>query len=229
MCNLHEHKLPISIPVTTSYQFIAYGLAIMLAHENIKNYYYDHYVQMGFKWHSLLDSAVNPEYCPWRSGILELPVLDCAVLPVSRENAELEEICQSITDALDSGKYIYIFGLDEFYLDGSQFYQDTHILHDILIYGYDDSSNVFLKLGYNRARSFGAGETSYRGLFQALIAENAKNSFVIYTVRPHERFYLYDTEFLHREIEQYNYGVNMHRAEYFAGALSEYDDGLLEK
>lgn len=49
------NTLPITMPTMIEYQCYAYGQAIILANEPIRNYYFNRYIQVRFKWNQLLE------------------------------------------------------------------------------------------------------------------------------------------------------------------------------
>lgn len=55
-----------------------------------------------------------------------------------------------IRKMIDTGSYIYMCGMDDFYFPGKSWFHEKHRLHDGIICGYDDGDNTFSLATYDK-------------------------------------------------------------------------------
>ena len=55
-----------------------------------------------------------------------------------------------IRKMIDTGSYIYMCGMDDYYFPGKSWFHEKHRLHDGIICGYDDSDNTFSLATYDK-------------------------------------------------------------------------------
>lgn len=141
-------KLPITLPPFATYQGQAFVLGILLSYDNLKEQYYNSYIEIQcYKsdriWH------LEPHF----KGVLWDPF--CAE-GLFEKNLYHDYTCSKdhfisfLKERIDQDNYIFLYRIDEFYLSHSFRYQKTHFIHDIYIYGYDN--DVFNVMGYKDGR-----------------------------------------------------------------------------
>lgn len=54
-----------------------------------------------------------------------------------------------IREMIDTGSYIYLSCIDDYYLPGKSWYMEKHRIHDGIICGYDDTDNTFTLAAYD--------------------------------------------------------------------------------
>lgn len=57
-----------------------------------------------------------------------------------------------IRDQIDEGFYVQLMA-DEYFLPHTPFYEKIHHPHAIMVFGYDDHTEMLETLGFNRARN----------------------------------------------------------------------------
>ena len=74
---------------------------------------------------------------------------------------------EHFTEFIEQGKYIYAW-IDNYYLGASIHYQKRHDIHPILIYGYDNTKQVYYIKGFDVDRSLFDAEAEYQHVHTAL-------------------------------------------------------------
>lgn len=54
-----------------------------------------------------------------------------------------------IREMINSGSYIYLSCVDDYYLPGKSWYHEKHRIHDAILCGYDDTDNTFTLAAYD--------------------------------------------------------------------------------
>lgn len=143
-------ELPYVTPVTETYQGLAFIQGIILATENVKDAYFNHYHQLVCNNTGVLeDVSLNLDKSLWDDyrleGTAEMDLYNF-------KNMSREYIVDFLKERIDQDIYILCYQIDEFYLSYTTFYQKMHHDHDLYIFGYDDESRCFIAMAYSVGR-----------------------------------------------------------------------------
>lgn len=134
---ISEKLLPISIPPSESYQGLAFMMSIVLNNENIRNEFFNSFTNLQCSdKENLRDTELCFTESMWEDfrlkGIVEMDLY--YVKNISRKRC-----ADFLKERIDQDNYILIFDVDEFYLPYSIHYKKLHYIHDVYLYGYDES------------------------------------------------------------------------------------------
>jgi len=151
--NTISKKLPLHIQNDINgYLFYAFPYSIMSAFPAYKNYLMENYVQcFGFM------NDANHITFDYADGIGYNDMFhQCGPLDITFDSYTSGiqlDIEAYIISAIENNYYITIF-IDQYYIEGRQAYQDHHLLHEILIFGYDDEKFYYLAFNENEKFAF---------------------------------------------------------------------------
>nr|WP_296440501.1 hypothetical protein [uncultured Acetatifactor sp.] len=131
-------KLPISWPITETYQHSSFSVSIICAHDNIKNAYENNYINLlCYDTDNLWEMNLNFTDIFWtdfqRGDIFEINEF-------SVDNFLSNSISSFWRERIDQGNYLLLHTVDEYYLPYASSYHNRHLIHDTYIYGYEDDS-----------------------------------------------------------------------------------------
>jgi hypothetical protein len=148
MPHLQATALPIGTPAALGYQFFAYPLAIQATEGRTSDWILSNYIQLEFDkdgWGTdvpfsfyLYDYAASP----WME-----------VVRGTRRWYSSASIRDVIKAGIDKGYYAYTL-VDEFHVPHRRWHGRRHLLHDILVHGYDDRTETFSVLGFDDRMRF---------------------------------------------------------------------------
>jgi tyrocidine synthetase-3 len=192
-----ELKIEIQRDITV-YMHRCLPLCIILADENIKPWFYEHFIN--------IFSIVNPDsgvyldyhevWAPYREIINEIS-LGAGIMEKEKD------IISFIIEKVNQGYYMNI-AVDEYYLPGKSRYGKTHFIHFALVYGYDNSKGEVKAVGYGDGNILNAMSFDYRSFTEAyekgkeyyrdsaVALHDTCENFARY-LRNFERFILHDT------------------------------------
>lgn len=155
---------------------------------------------------------------------MELPVLACNAhipYPLVEDGTLIDFMIGQIL----TQHYIYLFNLDEYYLDNTPNYEKRHLLHDSFIYGFDNDRNEFLTMSYDKNIQFNYNRLQYGSLVNSLTSEFSAGNSMLYTVRASDAFCPLDIHEIKSEMEQYLYNFNTHSLVYLGSDFKQVNDG----
>ncbi len=137
-------KLDIAAPVITSHHYYALPLAVICSEVGLRQWIYSEFVQ----WHTYRDREDERTrvslYMDRNERYVYGPLHETVVMP--KQLVGGKDVASVFKGLLDDGQYIYDF-VDHYYIRSLK--RDRHAMHDVLIYGYDDSLQVFRVYAYN--------------------------------------------------------------------------------
>lgn len=174
-------ELPYVTPVTETYQGVAFIQGIILANENVKNAYYNHYHQLVCNNTGVLeDVSLNLDKSLWDDfrleGTAEMDLYNF-------KNMSRDYLVEFLKERIDQDIYILCYQIDEFYLSYTTFYQKMHHDHDLYIFGYDDDSQSFLVMAYSLGK-FVKLKVPYNEVVDALYEQEDIENASFCTFRP---------------------------------------------
>ena len=174
-----EIKLPLAESYIDALQYHAYFSSIVMTKDNFK-YMLSKYINITVR------SIFKPHIDFCYQGILDLSP---SPLNKFQIRGKIMNITEFIISALRSGNYVYV-KVNEFYLPHRISYKKEMFVHDILVYGVDNSNKLFYTYGYDDTKklnhtthTFDEIEKSYYSLTYEwdydlfLIRENNDYSF----------------------------------------------------
>jgi len=135
--------LPIVNPPFKLYHMYAYPLSIILTNENTLEWFYCNYIHLFY----IENQDIDPLrfYCPDYKGRFSngfLPWLDYQVFDRNTIRTLNIDIIELVKYSIDNEEYVSLYW-DEFYVPNGISQGNKHKWQRTLIYGYDDTLNVF--------------------------------------------------------------------------------------
>jgi hypothetical protein len=137
-------------------QNIAYSLGIMLTKKKNYPWLYNNFIQVYCDRDIGFDSFRMNELYFFKSPIFLPEIIDEAIM--KKFNID---ILDYVRFALDIKKWVFINWIDEYYNPERMLYKKGHFKHDLLIYGYDDETENFTIIGYDKNGQYKRSQLSY--------------------------------------------------------------------
>ncbi|WP_458125217.1 hypothetical protein [Paenibacillus sp. Z3-2] len=206
-------KLPINpTPPIIVYQYRAFPLSITSNYSETLTWFYSNFIHLKCNLNFIknkddfdIDFIAGNIY----GGI---PWLD--YLETQHKTEDEHDLCMDILSKINEGYYYYSF-VDEYYIPNRQAYKKFHNTHDLLIYGYDLSNNLFNVIGFNERMQYVESYVSFDDLAKALKFSEANYSN--YIKKRENINYSFDKYNVIDKLEDYLFSNNC------AGNLSKYD------
>lgn len=137
--------LPMSLPISETYQLTAFILGIVSQKEEVKKCIYNScinlYVSQNDWGETTIDlsSALCEDYRVMGVGEMDLYYL---------RNISKAKCASFLKERIEQGNYLLFFNIDEYYLSYSHYYKKRHFIHDTYLYGYDELN--FYVMAYSK-------------------------------------------------------------------------------
>ncbi|WP_370749229.1 hypothetical protein [Eubacterium sp.] len=207
---------PISI-----YPNIAYPLMIILGEPHLKEWYYEHFINIYAQcWDEILFRVDFLDSSRYFGDVIE-----CCAVPLS-ESKNLN-ITEYVVEAIDKGYCVNIFTIDEYYLSNSNCYNKEHFIHETLVYGYNKEEKVFNIVGYDKQDRFCRFEYKINEVEKAFKSgvENAPYYLVDSLHKIKIRHFFTDYEFSLNnfivELEKYLFSLSDKKKKFFSLASED--------
>ena len=139
-------QLPFFIPMFAAYHNTAItGMALRdkpHAYPQLFNQCMDLICERNF-----LTGFSSPKVSIPDANIFSFPNIDRQCVCMAYAAPFYREIIRAM---LDRGNYIYLSCVDDFYLPGKSWYQEKHMIHDGILYGYDDNTDTYMLAAYDQ-------------------------------------------------------------------------------
>lgn len=193
----------------TSYLNIAYPMLFILSEPKLKNWYYERFVHIfAQRWFGNYLRTDYTDSSRYFGDLLERHACSIADMQGS---ARSRGILPVIREAIGDGFAVNVFTLDKFYLPESVEYRREHVIHELLVVGYDDRTSTLQAIGYTSSGSFGefaAGYAEFEQAFENGLAsapDFLKDALHLIKRRPLRREYRFDASAFVRELEKLVY------------------------
>ncbi|WP_434749295.1 BtrH N-terminal domain-containing protein [Paenibacillus amylolyticus] len=197
--------LPMYEPKLNTYNVYATLFSIIAKDESYLPWYYSNFIALGINTcDDTLYFTDHFTFFEYGEGLTSCPWLE--VYKPSHKTIYYDykfDIQKVLTSYLDQNKYIWLH-LDQFYIPLSVHYQKMHKEHSLLVYGYDDATNVFYIADSLDNGKFTKTTLSYQQLkkaWESEICEHFRRLFRVISRKPGE--YTLNTEHLKIQIEDY--------------------------
>lgn len=141
-------------PVFTAYLDVAAVCAILEADTRHKHLFFCSFIN------SYWNADGKAKYRIYDDDFFDYLMFEKTVVSPSLLQFKRNNIVKLLKRWIDSDFYIYAY-INEAELSGTQLFGNTPIIHDSLIFGYDDDSHQFLIMNYNAEKRFGRIPVSY--------------------------------------------------------------------
>lgn len=148
----------------TTYLFRSLPVGIILAHDWMLPWYYNHFIQICSQTGD--DGKIVLDYA---EGMFVHCDLISHVKIGYEELKEVADITGYIVENINEDKYVIIC-MDEYYLSEKPNYRKTHFVHESIIYGYDSVERKFIGYGFNGERIMDRLVFSYDEVLEAFEA-----------------------------------------------------------
>lgn len=197
-------KLPISWPITETYQYSSFAMSVICAHDNIKNAYENNYINLFCRDTDYLwDMDLIFTNIFWvdfqKSDIFEINIF-------SVDNFLSNSLSSFWRERIDQGNYLLLHMVDEYYLPYTRSYRDRHFIHDTYIYGYED--DYFWIMAYTERKLKKIKVSSSDMVQSVLSSKEYKKEVCFWSLRPNKSI---KVEINYKKIRQnlYEYlGIN---------------------
>ncbi|MFF2480909.1 hypothetical protein [Paenibacillus sp. NPDC058071] len=204
----------------TSYLNIAYPMLFILSEPKLENWFYERFVhiysQQWYGYYLRTDYADSSRYF---GDLLERHAHS---IEETRAIVQRQSIISFLRSAITEGYAVNVFTLDKYYLPETEEYHREHLVHELLVTGFDDRTEKFDLIGYKRNGQFGEFTTGYASFEQAFergladAPEVLKESLQLMKRRPLRREYRFDPGSFVRELEKLVYSLPDHGKLYFS-------------
>jgi hypothetical protein len=202
-------KLPIILSPIQTHHYILFPLAVIFNYEDLMPWFYSNYIQVfsidvnerieELQLHFFKNRLTYKEFAHKEfvvDGLVDYP-LKMHILYKDHMDRYFRLLkCSTAVDmvkkCLDCGYYVYT-NVDKFYIPETFMYQNTHFLHDLFLFGYDDEKQCFHTLYYNERSMMTEHEVPY-DKFEIAYANdlidirNNQKDFHLYKKSPHIKY-----------------------------------------
>ncbi|AZK48532.1 hypothetical protein [Paenibacillus lentus] len=211
-------ELEIVIPPIIGYQYLAYPLCTLFTRQETLPWFYSNFIHL--YCYSHLDDDYASSSLPlsfYGEDFVQCPWLITQKLERESILSSPEGIIDFLIRNINLG-YTISLNVDEFYIPQRRVYRQIHYAHDVLIYGYDDQSRMFLILGYDQEMQFRRTLVPFheleQGIEQLPNTERFEEHIFLYKINPSGSYTL-DATVIKQALEDYLSGRNIslcHRA-----------------
>ena len=194
-------ELPICMPMYTTYNY--QGMAGIVAEQNksLKNWFYNNSIVLNCN-KVFLKGYTTPELGILYTDVMHIDEIEKIMYDVRFIREEIHTI---IKNMLNKGYYVCFNYFDDYYIEGKSLYNQRHLAHDGLIYGYDDNEGTYSVVAYNNEWIYTTFTTSQRGI------EKAMNSIIeldniygyLLALKATEDEVKLDIEYIKKQIKEY--------------------------
>jgi hypothetical protein len=137
--------LPLEVPLIDVHSFHAFSLAILLTNKQLTMpWILSNYIHIFGVPH--FDKG-NFIHLATSSNFYEMPYTFVSKLHTEQLRSWFPDHIQFFIDCLNQNQYLSI-ALDEYYIPDTHSYQKNHLVHHILVHGYDLNQQLFRVAGY---------------------------------------------------------------------------------
>ncbi|MCL6591745.1 MAG: hypothetical protein K6U80_17565 [Firmicutes bacterium] len=152
---MSEVLLPIVPAPMTSFQHIAFSLAVLLNHPECLPWFYSNFIQLEY-------------FTDQRGGALsfvggwitDIPWIEYQYMKKEDFIRQTSDLQRSLREFLSDGWYFYSL-VDEFYVPKRVKYNKVHSSQDFLLFGFNDQAKEYSILGYSDRGIFEATRIGY--------------------------------------------------------------------
>lgn len=157
-------------PPITGYHYRAFPLSIISGHQASWSWILEHFIQLRCSQqfvepHNVLDFT-DPVMLYYPTPWLDVQRIDRTLL-----DRYIFDLKQFVIDCIQSHHYVHLY-VDEYFVPNRAPFQQAHILHDLLIHGYDDESCTFHIAGFDEQGFYRQTTISYEQFQQATSLEH---------------------------------------------------------
>ncbi len=138
-------ELPLVEPMCKTYQNQAAATAIIGENPSIRNWYLNEAVDL-ICTRGFLTGRTTPDFWMLKAEWESNPHIEAIRVPFRFLNGDINRIIRRM---LDAGYYVYIYNVDDYYIQGKSWYREKHIGHDGLICGYNDENKTYCIYSYD--------------------------------------------------------------------------------
>lgn len=160
-------NLDFTIPPIIGYQFYAYPLGVLYSSDKYLSCLYNDFIQL--RCISNYRDVNNDLHFMFQSPDVYggIPCFEFHVFDKNDFFKANSDINKHIISIIDEEYYLYAL-IDEFYIPNSRSYKKRHMLHDILLTGYNIYENYFYNWGFNCNGTFQKRKVSFSEFYDAL-------------------------------------------------------------
>jgi hypothetical protein len=181
-------SLPISVPLSSTYMVPAAEFAVLQSYENGMNYITNRYSQL-----YLFEDIIKRESMDLGLSLQTDPFDFNPCFHATKIEMQFEYIIKDfidfIIDSINHGNYVYTYRyIDEYYIKDTASYNQYHVIHMFVIYGYDIERKLFNTMGYNSRNIFSNIEITFDEFTDSIQdIENTGHRYII-LVKPNTEY-----------------------------------------
>lgn len=170
-CSNKKVILPVSSEIPSTYMLQPMG--VLKATEETKDWYYENFINI------CCDNSQNPRFLNVGNGFMGwyLNVFEYSVS--TYEDFPADKIVNRLKSELDKRNYAFIY-LDEYYISAKKAYMRYAFRHQSLIYGYDETKQIFNAIAFDKTGHYAELEYSYEEVKKAYVSgEDCQDELII--------------------------------------------------
>jgi hypothetical protein len=136
-----------------------------LAHENLKPWFYENYIQLYFIPNKRGRYENNEKWLDFY-GALTAPKEILEFKEIQKDFFKDIDIIKFIEDCIDKGYYFYTY-YDEYFVKPNFMKANRNFVHDLLIYGYDSADKKLTAVGFDDNKVYCSYEIDYEAFYKA--------------------------------------------------------------
>ena len=145
----NEKKLDIVLQKKmTTYLHRSLPMCIILANDNYKGWYYSNFVQI--MSNTFDDGEIELNYITPRDGYFDVAEVICLGYPMLYYDGDFTSY---IIQMINRGYYMVVH-IDEFYIPDKGAYEEYHLVHASLVYGYNMDKREIYGIGFDDDMTF---------------------------------------------------------------------------
>lgn len=149
------------------YLYHAFSLCIILNQKNLVPWFYEHYIQLfsTVSYNKLDIDFMEKEYI-YDHVLHQSRIQYDDLKRFSKRRTESLKISDFLIESLCADYYAVIY-VDWFYLPRSPLYKKKHLIHEVLLRGYDKKAQCFIGLCFNEMFTFEEIEYGFKSINRA--------------------------------------------------------------
>jgi len=169
-------KLPYKIPPIVCYQFHAFPLGVLALYDECMPWVYNNYISIkcGKDWRESKSLWIDFISRNISGGIscLDYYIADKTFLGKGKSI-----FCEYLIDSINNKFYIYTF-VDLYYIPHTNAYKKSHVIHDILILGYNLTEENFIVEHFNNEGKLAEFDVSSLELYNAFVNSIGNQNYI---------------------------------------------------
>lgn len=160
----NKKSLPIGKPFFATYHGEGAVGACLTANPSMRNWFLNNSVSIRCGT-AFLGEYTSPDVHIYNGAFYDCPYIEKIHLPLDYLWNSLSKIVKNL---IDDDYYVFVYNIDDYYVEGKSYYKTLHFTHDAFITGYDNEKHTYNLYSYDINWVYRSFTTPQRGLHLAL-------------------------------------------------------------